>query len=238
MLLFLPLLSMVLLAAAVAAKTPPTAALSALLHGGSAFRTDVHFAPIIPLGVMVFYPALRAAELLAALVAGRLKLFPTPLAFVLCSHSLYPPFFFIPPSLYRLLLFLRRFLSILRLLLRLLSHFRNPGFRASKNRATARFFERISFLYPQDGRSDRIRTCGLNIPNVARYQLRHTPTAFLLYMINTGVSTDSGGKILRKRKFILKKDLQNTRGCGNISRYDCQMGIYTLICVEAGGCGP
>ena len=88
------------------------------------------------------------------------------------------------------------------------------------------------------GRSDRIRTCGLNIPNVARYQLRHTPTAFLLYMINTGVSTDSGGKILRKRKFILKKDLQNTRGCGNISRYDCQMGIYTLICVEAGGCGP
>ena len=80
MLLFLPLLSMVLLAAAVAAKTPPTAALSALLHGGSAFRTDVHFAPIIPLGVMVFYSALRATELLAALVAGRLKLFPTPLA--------------------------------------------------------------------------------------------------------------------------------------------------------------
>ncbi|WP_207709205.1 hypothetical protein, partial [Neglectibacter sp. 59] len=29
----------------------------------------------------------------------------------------------------------------------------NPGFRASKNRATARFFERISFLYPQDGPS-------------------------------------------------------------------------------------
>ena len=25
------------------------------------------------------------------------------------------------------------------------------------------------------GRSDRVRTCGLNIPNVARYQLRHTP---------------------------------------------------------------
>ena len=33
------------------------------------------------------------------------------------------------------------------------SHFRNPGFRASKNRAVARFFERISFLYPQDGPS-------------------------------------------------------------------------------------
>ena len=30
------------------------------------------------------------------------------------------------------------------------SHFWNPGFQASKNRATARFFERISFLYPQD----------------------------------------------------------------------------------------
>ena len=25
------------------------------------------------------------------------------------------------------------------------------------------------------GRSDRIRTCGIDVPNVARYQLRHTP---------------------------------------------------------------
>ena len=27
----------------------------------------------------------------------------------------------------------------------------------------------------QNGRSDRIRTCGIDVPNVARYQLRHTP---------------------------------------------------------------
>ena len=25
------------------------------------------------------------------------------------------------------------------------------------------------------GRSDRVRTCGIDVPNVARYQLRHTP---------------------------------------------------------------
>ena len=27
----------------------------------------------------------------------------------------------------------------------------------------------------RNGRSDRIRTCGIDVPNVARYQLRHTP---------------------------------------------------------------
>ena len=26
-----------------------------------------------------------------------------------------------------------------------------------------------------NGRSDRIRTCGIDVPNVARYQLRYTP---------------------------------------------------------------
>ncbi len=36
--------------------------------------------------------------------------------------------------------------------------FSNPGFRASKNRTIARFFERISFLYPQDGGECGIRT--------------------------------------------------------------------------------
>ena len=28
------------------------------------------------------------------------------------------------------------------------------------------------------GRSDRVRTCGIDVPNVARYQLRHTPKLF------------------------------------------------------------
>ena len=31
------------------------------------------------------------------------------------------------------------------------------------------------FSYCKDGRSDRVRTCGIDVPNVARYQLRHTP---------------------------------------------------------------
>ena len=31
------------------------------------------------------------------------------------------------------------------------------------------------------GRSDRIRTCGIDVPNVARYQLRHTPICILLF---------------------------------------------------------
>ena len=30
------------------------------------------------------------------------------------------------------------------------------------------------------GRSDRVRTCGIDVPNVARYQLRHTPK-YLIY---------------------------------------------------------
>ena len=31
------------------------------------------------------------------------------------------------------------------------------------------------------GRSDRVRTCGIDIPNVARYQLRHTPIVIKLW---------------------------------------------------------
>ena len=36
------------------------------------------------------------------------------------------------------------------------------------------------------GRSDRIRTCGIDVPNVARYQLRHTP--MILNFINSQLS--------------------------------------------------
>ncbi len=35
--------------------------------------------------------------------------------------------------------------------------------------------EPIEFGLESDGRSDRVRTCGIDVPNVARYQLRHTP---------------------------------------------------------------
>ena len=37
--------------------------------------------------------------------------------------------------------------------------------------------KRLRKLLPKAnfGRSDRIRTCGIDVPNVARYQLRHTP---------------------------------------------------------------
>ena len=56
------------------------------------------------------------------------------------------------------------------------------------------------------GRSDRVRTCGLNIPNVARSQLRHTPIRvfktprYLLYIFSCRLSmlfskkSDRGGK--------------------------------------------
>ena len=89
--------------------------------------------------------------------------------------------------------------------------FEIQAFEMQKTALTTRFFAQISFWLSQYGRSDTTRTCDPFIPNEVRYQLRYTPTAFLLYMINTGVSTHS--------------------------KYDCQMGIYTLICVEAGGCG-
>ena len=43
--------------------------------------------------------------------------------------------------------------------------------RCSKQRKKAL---KIAFQ-SQNGRSDRVRTCGIDVPNVARYQLRHTP---------------------------------------------------------------
>ena len=48
------------------------------------------------------------------------------------------------------------------------------------------------------GRSDRVRTCGLNIPNVARYQLRHTPIAIPFYQKRNEKSTHLRKIPLRK----------------------------------------
>lgn len=84
----------------------------ALFQRDSAFRADIHFAPIIPLGVLVFYSAFCAAELLAALVARWLKLLSAPLAFVLCFI---PYFLRFPSFLLYYTAFLRRFVSIFRL---------------------------------------------------------------------------------------------------------------------------
>ena len=38
------------------------------------------------------------------------------------------------------------------------------------------------------GRSDRVRTCGIDVPNVARYQLRHTPNLYILFMTDSQLS--------------------------------------------------
>ena len=48
------------------------------------------------------------------------------------------------------------------------------------------------------GRSDRIRTCGIDVPNVARYQLRHTPKIFA----TTYIITDKIGKVNRLFSFF------------------------------------
>ncbi len=42
----------------------------------------------------------------------------------------------------------------------------------STNNAKTKEHFAVLFVF---GRSDRIRTCGIDVPNVARYQLRHTP---------------------------------------------------------------
>ena len=46
------------------------------------------------------------------------------------------------------------------------SHLRRFG----KSKSGALVLPALAF-----GRSDRVRTCGIDVPNVARYQLRHTP---------------------------------------------------------------
>ena len=43
------------------------------------------------------------------------------------------------------------------------------------------FFIIKKFGFVGCGRSDRIRTCGIDVPNVARYQLRHTPIFYFVF---------------------------------------------------------
>ena len=42
-------------------------------------------------------------------------------------------------------------------------------------RSKPRFWVFKRLMNTRYGRSDRVRTCGIDVPNVARYQLRHTP---------------------------------------------------------------
>ena len=59
----------------------------------------------------------------------------------------------------------------------------------------------------QYGRSDRVRTCGLNIPNVARYQLRHTPKT----KINITANNNTCQKIVETYQTKTSAGLYTTR---------------------------
>ena len=52
---------------------------------------------------------------------------------------------------------------------------------AQSIRAVNSFYNKL-FAVDAPGRSDRIRTCGLMIPNHARYQLRYTPKKQVGYL--------------------------------------------------------
>ncbi len=57
-------------------------------------------------------------------------------------------------------------------------------------------------LLPQNRyRGDRIRTCDLNIPNVARYQLRYAPTSF---RNRSGLTANDTGGILPRFRYLAK----------------------------------
>ena len=70
------------------------------------------------------------------------------------------------------------------------------------------------------GRSDRIRTCGIDVPNVARYQLRHTPA-------------DIDFAVCLKNSFSVS-DYTTGSPCGQGETYEFQkistLGVRVLIC--------
>ena len=51
------------------------------------------------------------------------------------------------------------------------------------------------------GRSDRIRTCGIEVPNFARYQLRHTPITNIIdnFKIIVNIIAKKNGIVKSKR---------------------------------------
>ena len=79
------------------------------------------------------------------------------------------------------------------------------------------------------GRSDRIRTCGIEVPNFARYQLRHTPkkvdgkavlSRTACHLVHC--STSGGGRQVAAADFPhQKRKITHSRGCFCRRRFCC-----------------
>ena len=103
------------------------------------------------------------------------------------------------------------------------------------------------------GRSDRIRTCGLNIPNVARYQLRYTPISLRHsqdysiipqksdFVKSGGAGIRGGRVIFRENSSIMSKALDFFCGiCENVevgfcAPKSCQIGAFKSIFLRSVG---
>ncbi len=77
----------------------------------------------------------------------------------------------------------------------------------------------------RSGRSDRVRTCGLNIPNVARSQLRHTPIfiQFFSFCVEVGqtVVKRKFHAVLRFRKTPKVRTVKGFSGLSHFCGYNC-----------------
>ncbi len=67
------------------------------------------------------------------------------------------------------------------------------------------------------GRSDRIRTCGIDVPNVARYQLRHAPASFRYTIIANRLRFV---KCVRKKTQIFQKIFKKALDLTKVLCYD------------------
>ena len=83
------------------------------------------------------------------------------------------------------------------------------------------------------GRSDRIRTCGIDVPNVARYQLRHTPICIVFSdLINdhvTDLTSLAHALSLRLRRRF-PRAIYNTTFCAFFQVLNEKFFIICVLC--------
>ena len=95
--------------------------------------------------------------------------------------------------------------------------------------------KRLRELLPKAkfGRSDRIRTCGIDVPNVARYQLRHTPKCEKYSIFRSfSVSGQTCGQTAFYSNFEREHSVEKVSVCKGFRRFLLRNTLGAVSCSQ------
>ena len=83
------------------------------------------------------------------------------------------------------------------------------------------------------GRSDRVRTCGIDVPNVARYQLRHTPMSEKYSIFRSiSVSGQTCGQTAFTEDFAREQSAEKVSVYKGFRRFLFSRRVWSVSCSQ------